>query len=192
MNDDTTRPDDQATEPPAAAGARRRLAWRVATGAAVVAAVSAAVIGLAAADNTAASAPAAQPTTPSPSTSAEDKDRGWPGWWGGGGPWRGGWGGPWGFFGDGDREALHGEAVVTKEGGGTETWVFQQGEVTDVNPSAITIKSEDGVTNTYAVNGDTKVNRGRDDINSVAKGEQAFVAGPKSGDSRTATRIIEK
>lgn len=160
----------------------RRAAWRVAIGAAVVAGVSAAVLVLTVDDNAPASAAAGQPTTTS--TESKDRDHDGPGWW------RGGWGGPWGgWFGDGD--ALHGEIIVEKDGGGTETVLFQRGEATAVSPSAITVKSTDGVTNTFAVNGDTVVNWGRDDINSVAGGEQVVVTGPRSGDSLTAKRVID-
>jgi hypothetical protein len=160
----------------------RRLAVPVAIGAAVAAGIGAVVVALGVADGTPAPAAAAsQPTT----TSTTSKDHDGPGWWRGG--W---WGGPWGGW-FGDRDALHGEIVVTREGGGTETVLFQRGEVTAVSPSAITVRSTDGVTTTFTVTGDTKVNWGRDDINSVANGEQVVVSGPRSGDSQTAERVID-
>src|SRR5436309_11466679 len=107
-----------------------RLIRRTATGVLVVGAVAVAVVSLRGSDSgSAAAAPA-----PAAATSGDH-----PGWWGG--PWGGGgwgWGGPGGY-----RNALHGEVVVSKDGGGTETIMFQRGEVTDVNAGAVTVKSED-------------------------------------------------
>ena len=56
-------------------------------------------------------------------------------------------------------EALHGEFVTAKDGGGYETIATQKGEVTAVSESSITVKSADGYSRTYTVNSDTKVNR---------------------------------
>jgi hypothetical protein len=159
-----------------------RLVRRTATGALVVGAVTVAVLSLRGSDGTAAAAAPA----PSPSTgTAQDHPGWWGGPWGGGGPWAGPWGGP-----AGARNALHGEVVVSKDGGGTETITFQRGEVTDVNANAVTVKSEDGVSTTYTVNGDTKINGGRDKIDTVAKTEQVVVSATKS-DHPAATSLID-
>jgi hypothetical protein len=156
---------------------RNQLLRRTATGALVVGAVAVAVLSLRESDSNAAAAPAQ--AAPGAST-ADDH----PGWWGG--PWNGPWAGGWGT-----RNPLHGEVVVAKDGGGTETILFQRGEVTDVRDTAVTVRSDDGVTTTFTVNADTKVNGGRDKIGSVAKTEQVIVTAPKSGDHPTATTLID-
>jgi hypothetical protein len=157
---------------------------RAATGALVVGAVTVAVVSLRASDGSAA---AAVSNASAPAAAQQDHPGWWGGPWGGGGPWAGGagWGGPAGV-----RNALHGEVVVSKDGGGTETITFQRGEVTDVSDKAVTVKSGDGVTTTYGVNGDTTVNGGRDKIASVAKAEQVVVMAQKA-EHPTATSLID-
>jgi hypothetical protein len=77
---------------------------------------------------------------------------------------------------------LHGEYVVPKQGGGYQTLVVQHGTVTSVSTSAITVKSEDGFSATYAVAADTLVNAARDGIGSIKKGDDVSVlAQQKSG-----------
>ncbi|MEI8408959.1 MULTISPECIES: hypothetical protein [unclassified Kribbella] len=49
------------------------------------------------------------------------------------------------MFGD----ALHGEFVTAKDGGGYETIATQKGEVTAVSTTSITVKSADGYSRTY-------------------------------------------
>jgi hypothetical protein len=158
--------------------------------------VSIGAIGIAAAyaDDTDA---AAQPTSSASggdNQNNNDKDDDWHGPWGGG-PWRGG-GGPWmGGFGDvlgGDVDGiLHGEVVLSKEGGGTQTVLVQRGAVTSVSATGVTVKSTDGFTTAYAVNGDTKVKADENAIGSVAKNEEVLVVAPKSGDKHTVTVLLD-
>ncbi len=84
---------------------------------------------------------------------------------------------------EGPMGALHGQFVVPKQGGGYQTLVVQQGKVTSVSTSSITVKSADGFSATYAVPADTLVNAARDGIGSVKKGDEvSLLAQQKSGD----------
>ncbi|GAA3884398.1 hypothetical protein GCM10022243_56490 [Saccharothrix violaceirubra] len=80
----------------------------------------------------------------------------------GGGYGRGGpggmmMGGPGLMFGD----TAHGE--------------FQIGEVTEVASDSVTVKSTDGYSKTYKIDGDTKVNGGQGDVDDLAKGDSVTV-----------------
>jgi hypothetical protein len=164
----------------------RRYWVRAGAAIAVVAAVSIGAIGIAAASSDDTKA-AAQP-------SPDPDGHNWGGRWGGG-PWGGG-GGPFmggldGAFGADVDGILHGEVVLSKEGGGTQTVLVQKGAVTAVSATEVTVKSTDGFTTAYAVNGDTKVKADEDKIGSVAKDEEVLVVAPKSGDKHTATVLID-
>jgi hypothetical protein len=66
------------------------------------------------------------PTTPTPSVSVPPSP--WTGHWTGhGNGWDGHWSGWSGWDGGGAQEALHGDCVSAKPGGGTQTTVFQRG-----------------------------------------------------------------
>jgi len=56
-------------------------------------------------------------------------------------------------------QPLHGEEVVKNADGTFQTVLEQRGTVESVSGSAVTVKSEDGFTQTYTVNGDTKITR---------------------------------
>jgi hypothetical protein len=166
--------------------------WQAGIAIAVVGAASVGAIGIASASDDDPVRAAAQTTTdPTP-------DNDWHGPWGGG-PFRGGhWGGGGPFGGGLDQIAgadvddlLHGEVVLGKEGGGTQTVLVQKGTVTQVSGTGVTVKSSDGFTTSYAVNGDTKVRAGSDKIDSVAKDEEVVVVAPKSGDGHTATAVVD-
>lgn len=107
---------------------------------------------------------------------------------------------------------LHGESVVKKADGTFETVLVQQGTVEAVNESSVTVKSEDGFTQSYAVNADTKIvkvpapaadgtpAKGDDGkrlkpseatIKDIATGDSVRVAGVKNGSDVTARRIVE-
>ncbi len=170
----------------------RRFLWRAGAAIAVVGAVSIGAIGIASASGNDTNA-GAQPTSSAPK--AEDDDNHWGGPWRGG-PWMGGFGG--GFGGDfgevlgADVDGiLHGEVVLSKEGGGTQTVQVQRGAVTEVSATGVTVKSSDGFTTAYVVNKDTKVRADKDEIGSVAKNEEVLVIAPKSGDKHTATVLLD-
>ncbi|GAB1513687.1 hypothetical protein [Actinophytocola sp. KF-1] len=166
----------------------RRFLWRAGAAIAVVGAVSIGAIGIASASGDDTNA-GARPTSSAPT--ADDDD--WHGpWRGGGGPWMGGFGGGFGDVLGADVDGiLHGEVVLSKEGGGTQTVQVQRGAVTSVSATGVTVKSSDGFTTAYVVNGDTKVRADKDEIGSVAKDEEVLVVAPKSGDKHTATVLLD-
>jgi hypothetical protein len=105
----------------------------------------------------------------------------------GGGPFAfGGPGALGGLFG-----AVHGSAVVPKPGGGYQTIAFQNGKVTAVSGTSITLRSADGYTHSYRVTSSTFVNAQRDGIGPVKTGSQVIVTATVSGSTATATRIID-
>jgi hypothetical protein len=97
----------------------------------------------------------------------------------------GGWGHALG------RRVLHGEVTVqTREG--VKTLVLARGEVTALSKDAITVKSSDGVETSFRIDGDTRFGfRNEPEPSAELKvGEDAFVAGEKSGDSAVAKRVV--
>jgi hypothetical protein len=135
-----------------------------------------------------ASAALADPS-PSPSTSASGaptNPKGAPGR-----PLRGGFRGP-GGPGLGVGPALHGEFVVAKPGGGYQTIDTQQGDVTAVSNSSITVKSADGFTRTYSVTDKTLVDAQRNGIGSVKVGDQVTISATVDGGTATATDIVDR
>ncbi len=94
-------------------------------------------------------------------------------------------------FGGGLFGALHGQFVARKPGGGYQTIDVQNGQVTAVSSTSITLKSADGFTKTYAVTSSTLVDAQRDGIGSVKVGNQAEVLATVSGSAVTATSISD-
>jgi hypothetical protein len=119
-------------------------------------------------------------TTQAPGGSA-DKVRARAGLLGHGGAWRHGLG----------RRVLHGEVTVQTQDG-TKTIVMARGEVTALSGDAITVKSSDEVETSFKIDGDTRFGfRNEPDPSAELKvGEDAFVAGEKSGDSAVAKRVV--
>jgi hypothetical protein len=93
-------------------------------------------------------------------------------------------GGPFGL--------LHGQFVVPKPGGGYQTVDVQNGQVTAVSNTSITLKSQDGFTMSYVVASSTLVDAQRDGIGSVKVGNQATVLATVSGSTATAARITDR
>lgn len=91
-----------------------------------------------------------------------------------------------GFFG-----AVHGQFVVPKSGGGYQTVDIQQGTVTAVSSTSITLKSADGFTKTYTVTSSTLVDAQRSGIGSVKAGNKAVIFATQSGAVATASRIAD-
>ena len=113
-----------------------------------------------------------------------------------GGPFAfGGPGGPFAFGGPGALGglfgAVHGTAVVPKPGGGYQTIAFQNGKVTAVSSTSITLRGADGYSHSYQVTSSTLVNAQRDGIGSIKAGNQVIVTATVSGSTTTATRIID-
>ena len=107
---------------------------------------------------------------------------------------------------------LHSEGVVKKADGTFQTVLEQRGTVDAVSDSSITVKSEDGYSQTYAVNAETKIKRvpapsadgssatpdgGKrlkptdGTIADIATGSTVRISGVKNGDQATAERIVE-
>ena len=97
-------------------------------------------------------------------------------------------GGPFAFGGPGALggllSAVHGTAVVPKPGGGYQTVAFQNGKVTAVSSTSVTLHSADGYSHTYQVTSSTMVNAQRDGIGSIKDGNQVVV-------TATAIRIVD-
>ena len=174
-----------------------RAAWlgsrRVAFMAGVVAAGVLAGAGVAVAA-TSSSSPTPAPTT-SPSASARRPLPAQPpkGAWrihGAPGPFGPAFAGP-GTLGGGLFGAVHGTVVVPKPGGGYQTVEFQNGKVTAVSSTSITLRSADGYSRTYQVTSSTMVNAQRDGIGSIKDGNQVEVVATVGGSTTTATRIID-
>jgi hypothetical protein len=104
-------------------------------------------------------------------------------------------GGPFAFGGPGALGglfgAVHGTAVVPKPGGGYQTIAFQNGKVTAVSSTSITLRSADGYSHSCRVTSATLVNAPRDGIGSIKAGNQVIVTATVSGSTDTATRIID-
>jgi hypothetical protein len=89
------------------------------------------------------------------------------------------------------RRVLHGEVTVqTREG--IKTMVMAYGQVTALSKDAITVKSSDGVETSFSINGDTRFGFRNEPAPSaeLKVGEDAFVAGEKSGDRTVAKRVV--
>jgi hypothetical protein len=149
---------------------KRQYLWRAGLAIAVVGAASVGAIGIA----SAADSPAARPVQPGT----------------GHGPWRGG--GPWtGGLGPNIDDLLHAEVVLAEAGGGTQTVLVQKGAVTAVSGTGVTVRSTDGFTTSFAVDGDTTVRADSAAITSVAKDDQVIVVAPRAGAERTATVLVD-
>jgi hypothetical protein len=173
---------------------------RIGTGVAV-AAIGIAALGVAGATYAAAS-------DPSPSPSGSGPGYGMPGLPGGdrdgdgpqgyGQPGQGMPGAPGkdggrhgGFGMRGMGMGIHGSFVVKDPSGdGYVTVLMQRGVVTAVSSTSITVKSEDGYSKTYAVDADTKVNRGGA-IADIKADADVVVMAKESGSTATATRIAD-
>ena len=89
------------------------------------------------------------------------------------------------------RRVLHGEVTVqTREG--VKTIVMARGQVTALSKDAITVKSTDGVETSFGIDGNTRFGFRNEPAPSaeLKVGEDAFVAGKKSGDRATAKRVV--
>lgn len=84
-------------------------------------------------------------------------------------------------------EALHGEYVVPDGDGGYTTELLQNGAVTAISDTSVTVESEDGYTKTYTIDADTVA--GDDaDLSDIATGDDVTVTADESG---TAATVVE-
>ena len=85
---------------------------------------------------------------------------------------------------------IHGEFTTRNaDATGFQTMATQNGEVTEVSASSITVKSIDGFSRTYAVNDDTLVNAGNNGIADVAVGDDVHVLAIVEGGNARAVDI---
>ncbi|MGH2772405.1 MAG: hypothetical protein ACRDIU_04625, partial [Actinomycetota bacterium] len=78
------------------------------------------------------------------------------------------------------------------DGEGYRTIATQKGEVTSVSNTSIAVKSEDGFTRTYAVDGKTMVNAGRDGIGDVKDGHRVHVMAQVTDGKARALNILDR
>jgi hypothetical protein len=97
-----------------------------------------------------------------------------------------GFGGGAGLFG-----ALHGQFVTAKPGGGYQTVDVQNGQVTAISATSITLRSSDGYSHTYVIASSTFVDAQRAGIGSVKVGNQASLSATVSGPTATAVSITD-
>ncbi|MFI7602559.1 hypothetical protein [Actinoplanes sp. NPDC049681] len=93
--------------------------------------------------------------------------------------------------GGGMAGALHGTYVVSDGSGGYVTQETQSGTVSKVGATSLTVKSADGYSRTYVVGSATVVDNGADKIADVAAGHTVRVVATTSGDTATATTIVD-
>lgn len=87
--------------------------------------------------------------------------------------------------------AIHGELVVPDGNGGYQTVVVQRGTASKVGSDTITVKSDDGFTQTYDVPADTGVGALREGLGSIKTGANVVVMAEKKGGSLTATHVMD-
>ena len=112
---------------------------------------------------------------------------GGPGDHGPGGPGDHGPGGPGDHGPMGD--ILHGQAVIEQPDGTIVTEQMQEGEVTAVSATSISLTSTDGFTATYVINGDTRLERDHADGTAPQVGDVAHVHGTVDGSTVTAEDV---
>ncbi|MDD7836566.1 DUF5666 domain-containing protein [Paenarthrobacter sp. AB444] len=104
-------------------------------------------------------------------------------------------------------QGIHGEHVLKQPDGSFRTVVTQAGTIESVSGSDITVKSEDGFTQRYTINGDTKISKvpadaaqlrngkGKPTLPSATAaelktGDTVHISGTRAGDAVTADRIV--
>jgi hypothetical protein len=87
--------------------------------------------------------------------------------------------------------AIHGELVVPDGSDGYKTVVLQRGTASKVGSDTITVKSDDGYTQTYDVPADTGVGALREGLGSIKNGADVVVMAEKTGGSYTATHVMD-
>lgn len=104
-------------------------------------------------------------------------------------------------------QAIHGEHVVKQPDGSYRTVLTQAGTIDSVSGSDITVKSEDGFTQGYAITTDTRIARIPADVSQLRNGnskpalpsvtaaelkagDKVHISGIKDGGTVTATKIV--
>ncbi|GAA4577377.1 hypothetical protein [Planotetraspora kaengkrachanensis] len=86
---------------------------------------------------------------------------------------------------------VHGEATVKKKDGFVVR-AWQRGDVTGAAAGSVTVKSADGTSWTWKVDGDTRVRKDgkKTEASALTTGDTVFVAGTRTGDSRTSVAVV--
>ncbi|MGO4144853.1 hypothetical protein AB4Y77_07180 [Paenarthrobacter sp. YAF11_1] len=90
---------------------------------------------------------------------------------------------------EGRGQAIHGEHVVKQQDGTYRTVVTQTGTLESVGENQMTVKSDDGFTQRYSINADTRITKVPADLSELRNGKgkpslpSATVADLKSGDT---------
>jgi hypothetical protein len=95
------------------------------------------------------------------------------------------------------RGGLHGEVTVKRADGTYVTFVGQRGTVTEATDTKLTVKSEDGYTHSYVLDGSTKFRSASDPKGGVLKasdlkvGDEVAVRAQRHGSDDTATAVAK-
>jgi hypothetical protein len=87
--------------------------------------------------------------------------------------------------------ALHGDFVASDGNNGYVTQRYQKGKVTAVSSTSLTVKSDDGYSQTYVVNDQTAVGTGNNKITDVRSGHTVTIIATVSGTTATAKTITD-
>jgi len=95
--------------------------------------------------------------------------------------------------GPGGGRMLHGEATVEKAGGGTSVVHFQNGVISAINGSTMTVKSTDNFTMTYTVNSTTRILLNGTDgtLSKLAKNDKVRVVGVEDASATVAKMVVD-
>ena len=93
----------------------------------------------------------------------------------------------------GGGRLLHGEATVQKPGGGTMVVRFQNGAISDVSGSTMTVKSTDGFTATYTVDRTSRISLNGTDgtLSKLSKNDTVRVLAVQNGSSSVAKMVLD-
>ena len=87
--------------------------------------------------------------------------------------------------------ALHGSFVVPDGDGGYQTMLTQRGTASKVSDTSITVRSEDGFSQTYAITSDTGVGATRDGVSGIKNGADVMVVAEQKGGKATALHVAD-
>jgi hypothetical protein len=90
-----------------------------------------------------------------------------------------------------DPSVLHGQYVVRNPGGGYQIVDVQNGLITAVSSTSVTLRSDDGFIHRYVVTRSTVIEAGHGGITSVKVGDEASVQAAVTGGSATATSLTD-
>ncbi|GAA4563088.1 hypothetical protein [Planotetraspora kaengkrachanensis] len=91
----------------------------------------------------------------------------------------------------GPFNAIHGQLVVPKQGGGYQTVTTQTGVVTSIQQNSVSVKSEDGFARTYTIDANTRICAGRDGLTGVKSGHKVWVISAAQGNTSTAMLLAD-